>query len=286
MTLLAIDFLGNIILMKNILSKLCPNCKKMFTNEHLNTHHFHRNVCCSHRCASEYKKTCSLSKPCEWKGCTNLVTNNHVISSPSRFRQTRFCSKSCSVKWQMTQPGRIESMRLTSKSPERNKKLSESIKNLYIREPWRREFSSKIHKGKFWTKESRLKMSESTKKRFRRDGFPKYLSAQAKREKTLIDKIRNLVDYKVWWSLVRIRDKFSCVFCNSKERIEVDHINPVCLIVRKHKIKTLEDAQKCGELFDITNGRVLCRKCHYATPTHTRNWKKYYRTFVPEYMNK
>ena len=66
--------------------------------------------------------------------------------------------------------------------------------------------------------------------------------------------------------------KFTCQHCGIRGgEIQADHIKSLALILQENNIKTFEEAQNCIELWDVTNGRTLCRECHIKTPTFGRN---------------
>lgn len=71
------------------------------------------------------------------------------------------------------------------------------------------------------------------------------------------NKLRNTLEYKKWRFEVFKRDNYTCVWClKSKEvsgNLTADHIKPVSL----HPELMLE----------LSNGRTLCRECHYKTDT-------------------
>ena len=77
--------------------------------------------------------------------------------------------------------------------------------------------------------------------------------------------IRECYKYRQWRTSVFKRDSFRCVLCGKKGYVEADHY-PIRFIeiIRKYEIKTLEQAINCKELWDIKNGRTLCKKCHLA----------------------
>lgn len=60
--------------------------------------------------------------------------------------------------------------------------------------------------------------------------------------------------YHGWRKLVLIRDGYKCVLCGSEEKLEVDHIQPV----KTH----------AHLIYDVSNGRVLCKSCHKKTDTY------------------
>lgn len=92
----------------------------------------------------------------------------------------------------------------------------------------------------------------------------------------LSDAIRKHDKYKAWRLDIFERDRFKCIFCDSREDIHADHIKPFCVILRNQNIKTLKEAFGCRELWNINNGRTLCKKCHFTQSTHGRGalkWK-------------
>lgn len=59
---------------------------------------------------------------------------------------------------------------------------------------------------------------------------------------------------------------FTCQHCGIKKELQVHH-NPYEFsdILKDFKIKNLNDAYICKELWDIENGIVLCKNCHKKT---------------------
>ena len=74
-----------------------------------------------------------------------------------------------------------------------------------------------------------------------------------------------------WIKRVLERDNYECQLCKSVKKLEVHHKVGLAKIVKDNMIKTLDDARDCKELWNIDNGIVLCKKCHYKI--HNR---KYY----------
>jgi 5-methylcytosine-specific restriction endonuclease McrA len=64
------------------------------------------------------------------------------------------------------------------------------------------------------------------------------------------------------------RDKYKCVKCKSNKNIEVDHIYSFRKIIEKYNITSTIEANRCKMLWNIKNGRVLCKRCH----KDTENW--------------
>ena len=93
----------------------------------------------------------------------------------------------------------------------------------------------------------------------------------------LSSKIRNNVEYKIWRKQIFERDNYTCQICNrinkkgDKVIIEADHIYPFYKILDDFEIKSYEDAISCKELWDVGNGRTLCRECHKKTDSYGSN---------------
>ena len=86
--------------------------------------------------------------------------------------------------------------------------------------------------------------------------------------------IKNLIHYRIWRSDIYTRDDFTCVFCGVRGgKLEVDHIKAFSVILTEYKIISVDEAIVCEELWNINNGRTLCRPCHQKTPTYGRNLK-------------
>lgn len=81
--------------------------------------------------------------------------------------------------------------------------------------------------------------------------------------------IRRSLRYREWRSSVFSRDNYTCKMCLVEgSYIEADHIKPFCIILQENNIKSLDESFKCLELWDINNGRTLCKKCHSETDTY------------------
>lgn len=94
---------------------------------------------------------------------------------------------------------------------------------------------------------------------------------------TINNLIRTSLEYKQWRKKVFERDSYICQWCGihtglgKKVILNVDHIVPFSWIIKKNKIKTLDKAINCEELWDIRNGRTLCKSCHKQTETYGIN---------------
>lgn len=121
------------------------------------------------------------------------------------------------------------------------------------------------------------KHTQETKNRIRKSlsGSNCYLWKDGKT--ILILAIRTCLEYRVWRLEVFSRDKFTCIKCgdNKGGNLEADHIEPLSYLINKYKIKTLQGAINCQELWNIKNGRTLCKSCHKKTKTYGEGAKKY-----------
>ena len=81
---------------------------------------------------------------------------------------------------------------------------------------------------------------------------------------SLVRLIRHTYKYRQWRSDIFTRDDFKCQICGGKGILEAHHIKGFIDILKENNINTLEDAEKCEELWNINNGETLCQKCHLA----------------------
>lgn len=93
----------------------------------------------------------------------------------------------------------------------------------------------------------------------------------------LYQQIRTCFSYRQWRWDVYTRDNFTCVLCGRKKevsgRLEADHYpKQFAQIFLEYEIKTYDEAIACEELWNINNGRTLCKECH--DPTRGRRPKK------------
>ena len=157
------------------------------------------------------------------------------------------------------------------------------------------------NKGRKLSAESRKKMSDARKKFYSNGGkhpllgkkrpditgeknpnwnkfgktHPKWTDAK---KRPFYKSIRQLFKYVEWRKSVFRRDNFTCVLCGiGKIYIEADHYPKRFIdIVRDNSIQSIENAIDCAELWDVSNGRTLCRSCHCKTDTwgRTKGLKK------------
>jgi hypothetical protein len=114
-------------------------------------------------------------------------------------------------------------------------------------------------KGKKRSLSDRIKKSIAAKKRVADGRHNFYLGGIS--TKWMV--IRNSFEYKEWHRSVLERDRFTCVLCglkggwhastHSRVELHADHIKPKAIYP--------------NELFNINNGRTLCKECHLKTET-------------------
>ena len=78
----------------------------------------------------------------------------------------------------------------------------------------------------------------------------------------IIHPARSCGEYQIWKKAVFERDNFTCQKCGSKKHIHAHHIKRFVDIIKENNIQTIEQALRCHELWDVSNGQTLCKKCH------------------------
>ncbi len=89
----------------------------------------------------------------------------------------------------------------------------------------------------------------------------------------IVKQLRSCTKYIEWRSNVFERDNYTCVLCGAKSGngkaiiLNADHIEPFSKIIHSNNIKNIEDALNCIFIWDLNNGRTLCKNCHMRTDT-------------------
>jgi len=150
------------------------------------------------------------------------------------------------------------------------KKMSDSQKK------WDRKHWTDIR----WTKERREEMSKNnpmfkehikkkhlTNLRKNRHKFSGCNSPRWKGGITILNKkIRQLSEYKSWRSEVYTHNGYICQICNTTSgSFNIDHIKAFSILLRDNNITSIKQAIECSDLWDCSNGRVLCVECHRQT---------------------
>ena len=88
--------------------------------------------------------------------------------------------------------------------------------------------------------------------------------------------VRECYRYKEWRNQVFKRDNWTCQDCFVRGGVEISphHIKSFRELLDENNIKSRCEAIKCEELWDVTNGKTLCRKCHLKTDTFGGKNKK------------
>ncbi len=80
--------------------------------------------------------------------------------------------------------------------------------------------------------------------------------------------------YRQWRRDVFIRDEFTCQECGVKHiYLTAHHIKSFAKIIKENSIKSLQEALKCKELWDINNGKTVCEKCHSKIDKYRARFK-------------
>ena len=80
--------------------------------------------------------------------------------------------------------------------------------------------------------------------------------------------IYHSLKYRQWRSDIFERDNYTCQKCGVKNGngktvyLEAHHIKRFSKIMKENKIKSIEQAMSCEELWNINNGLALCKNCH------------------------
>ena len=81
--------------------------------------------------------------------------------------------------------------------------------------------------------------------------------------------IRNFLKTRQWRSDIFTRDEFTCQVCGQKgSQLEAHHIKSFSKILEDNKIRNIEEAIRCEELWNLNNGKTLCLKCHDKIKHH------------------
>jgi len=90
---------------------------------------------------------------------------------------------------------------------------------------------------------------------------------------SLLRKIRGMKEYKEWRSAVIKRDKPGFMYVN------VHHLKGIDKIIKENGIWTVDDARKCEELWDVSNG-VAIRKGEHQIITLIERMKLHSKGFI------
>lgn len=126
------------------------------------------------------------------------------------------------------------------------------------------------NKGKKLSTETIKKIKLARSKQIDAGFKSKELHWNWKGGRTILRKqVQQTLLYRNWRKSVFERDNYTCQKCgDTKCYLNADHIKSYSLIIKENNIKTVEEAKKCAELWDVLNGRTLCVPCHKDTDTY------------------
>lgn len=147
---------------------------------------------------------------------------------------------------------------------------------------WKKKISESRKGKKHWfygkkrlpfSEEAKLRMSEGQKGKKHSLKTRKKMSVSRRGKRNnlwrggvtpLYHRIRTCFQSRQWRSDVFTRDQFICQECGYEKGkiLEADHIKPFKIILIENDIRNIEEALECVELWNINNGRTLCKKCH------------------------
>jgi len=79
----------------------------------------------------------------------------------------------------------------------------------------------------------------------------------------LAKRIKRCFKYRQWKSDIFTKDNFICQRCNKRGGyLEAHHIKKFYKIIKENKIKTVDEAINCEELWNVNNGITYCKNCH------------------------
>jgi hypothetical protein len=173
-------------------------------------------------------------------------------------------------KWTEAQRQSLAGIKHSEESKKRRSERMKGENNPNYGKPMSEEQKIKISitltgkPGSKWTEEHKQKSSES------QSGENSHWWKGGK--EPLKGIIRSHYKYRQWRSDVYTRDDFTCQVCGQRGgKLNADHIKSFSQILHENNLTTIEEAIECSELWNINNGRTLCRACHHKTDTYAGN---------------
>lgn len=242
----------------------CVVCKKDFRPRRKDV------KCCSIKCGGVNKRIPTKSKRCTV--CLKTFYREIGVGIKNWERQ-KSCSSACRTK-------RIKAHKIGYKVGHKGYKNSGSFEKGII--PWNTGLKGvtipPTRKGcKPWNKGKKNILSEISKEKMR--------IARAKQDMSHLrgenhhnwkggitpirNAIRALYQYVEWRKSIFERDNYTCQGCKKRGgKLNADHVKSFSKILNENNIQTTEHAKSCAELWDLSNGRTLCDKCHLKTDTY------------------
>lgn len=131
------------------------------------------------------------------------------------------------------------------------------------------------HRARISARHRGKHLSDRTRELIRRSREGKYFGKNNPNWNGGVTSLKKLIrksrQYRLWRHAIFARDSYLCILCGANGSLEADHYpTPFAVIIRRHRIRSLRTALRCPELWDIRNGRTLCRPCHKATPNYAK----------------
>jgi 5-methylcytosine-specific restriction endonuclease McrA len=164
-------------------------------------------------------------------------------------KDAKFCSHFCYS----------ESLRKLSENSNSNIKYCEWCEGVIPKIGLRKQ-ASRYKKAKYCSKECQSQAYKDKERYPQKYGSERH---NFRGRTTLQQKIRTNSNYIDWRNRVFIRDNYTCTECNKRGGfIEAHHIYTFANILDDYQITSIQDALKCDLLWDIKNGKTLCKGCH------------------------
>lgn len=166
----------------------------------------------------------------------------------------KYCSKRCALKV-LHSKKYLDKVRLNWTGKKHSEETKEKISEIAFKNG-----HGKWNVGKKRTKATKQKLSRA----LRGKNNPNWKGGLSPLNKLL----RKSLMYRTWRVAVFERDNHTCQVCRKKgSYLHADHIDPFSKILKRHGLRNFEQAKNCSELWDVKNGKTLCKECHMDTPT-------------------
>ncbi len=137
-----------------------------------------------------------------------------------------------------------------------------------------------------------IKLSQETKRKISEGNKGKVISSKQRLElskmrmgeknpawkggvKEVSRTIRKMFESRLWIKYCMERDNYTCQECKIiGGKLEVHHKKPFAQILKENNIKSVEDARRCLEIWDLNNGVTLCEDCHKKEHQNLKKLKK------------
>ncbi len=177
-----------------------------------------------------------------------------IFRSKDKYRNPKYCTRKCYGDRELTEEDRLRFKNTGFRVG--GTPWNKGVKMWEGKEHPRGTLGKKNVRGDYkFPEESRKKMRDAHKgiKLPERSKENHWNWQNGKTSKTVA--IRSSSDYKNWRTSVFERDKYTCVLCSKQGGyLHADHIVPFSIDEKK--------------VFDLDNGRTLCKSCHQKTDSY------------------